>query len=272
MTPGLREAAIAAAERGERGPAMRDRRVTSFSFVRALVCGVLVALLPATAGATGPRAVIELFTSQGCSSCPPADKLLGELARDPSLVAMSLPVDYWDYLGWKDTLASPYNTARQRAYARLRGDRQVYTPQVVVNGRTHAIGSDRAAIEEAIAQTRRAAATMSVPVTLTASSQGLAVSVGESASASAGEVWLYALSSAVPVKIGRGENTGRTITYVNVCRRWVKLGDWHGKAASWTVPLAEIRGEGINAAAVIVQGGRSDSPGAMLGAAFAALD
>ena len=100
-----------------------------------------------------PRALIELFTSQGCSSCPPADKLLGELAADPSLVALSDPIDYWDYLGWKDTLASPAHSARQRAYAHVRGDREVYTPQIVVNGATHVLGSDRAAIERAISQT-----------------------------------------------------------------------------------------------------------------------
>src|SRR6266508_3656100 len=108
-----------------------------------------------------PRAVIELFTSQGCSSCPPADRLVGELARDPSIVAMSLPVDYWDYLGWKDTLANPRHTARQRGYARVRGDREVYTPQVVVNGAFHVIGSDKAAIEHVIAKSRQNPAALS---------------------------------------------------------------------------------------------------------------
>src|SRR5499433_38070 len=95
----------------------------------ALLCAVVGLTVPATAAET--RAVIELFTSQGCSSCPPADHLLGQLAKDPTLVAMSLPIDYWDYLGWKDTLAEPRNTARQRAYSKLRPDREVYTPQVV---------------------------------------------------------------------------------------------------------------------------------------------
>src|SRR6266568_7007261 len=95
------------------------------------------ALTAASAGE--PRAVIELFTSQGCSSCPAADKLLGELAHDPSLLTMSLAVDYWDYLGWKDTLALHGHTVRQRAYAEVRGDREVYTPQVVVNGVAHAL-------------------------------------------------------------------------------------------------------------------------------------
>src|SRR5277367_5608682 len=106
--------------------AMVRRRLASAP----LVAGFLIATL-AVAQAGEPRALLELFTSQGCSSCPSADKLLGEFSADPSVVALSLPIDIWDYLGWKDTLASPAQTARQRAYARLRGDRQVYTPQVV---------------------------------------------------------------------------------------------------------------------------------------------
>ena len=124
-----------------------------------------------------PRALLELFTSQGCSSCPPADKLLGELADDPSLVAISLPIDYWDYLGWKDTLAIPAHSARQRAYARVRGDRQVYTPQIVVNGATHVLGSDRAAVERAIAQTDRNAAIMSAHVLVSVGGGDLNVKV-----------------------------------------------------------------------------------------------
>src|ERR1700685_771241 len=113
-----------------------------------------------------PRALLELFTSQGCSSCPAADKLLGDLASDPTLIALSDPIDYWDYLGWKDTLASPAHSARQRAYARMRGDRQVYTPQIVVNGSTHVLGSDRPAVEHVIAQTEQKPAVMSLPVLL----------------------------------------------------------------------------------------------------------
>src|SRR5690349_13684536 len=89
----------------------------------------------ASAGEIGERrAVVELFTSQGCSSCPPADHLLSELARDPNIIALTLPVTYWDYLGWKDTLGSAAHSARQKAYSMARGDRKVYTPQVIVNG------------------------------------------------------------------------------------------------------------------------------------------
>src|SRR5690348_5503498 len=123
---------------------MRRRRVALS------LAAVASAVLTSFAVQAEPRGVVELFTSQGCSSCPPADKLAGELSRDPSLVVMSLPIDYWDYLGWKDTLALPGHSNRQRAYSRARGDREVYTPQAVVNGIVHALGSDRQAIEHAI--------------------------------------------------------------------------------------------------------------------------
>ena len=116
---------------------MSDRR---FACLGALIATLAIA--PAVTAVAEPRAVVELFTSQGCSSCPAADRLLGELGKDPDLLALSLPIDYWDYLGWKDTLASPGHSARQRAYAKVRGDREVYTPQIVVNGATHVLGSD----------------------------------------------------------------------------------------------------------------------------------
>src|SRR5271169_3158029 len=128
------------------------------------VCAIVAVIRPAVAE---PRAVVELFTSQGCSSCPPADKVIGELAKDPSVIALSMPIDYWDYLGWKDTLADARFSARQKAYSRMRGDREVYTPQVVINGSVHVIGSDRAGIESAIGATRKNDSVMSVPVTMT---------------------------------------------------------------------------------------------------------
>jgi len=235
-----------------------------------LIAGILIA----TYGMAGaePRAVLELFTSQGCSSCPEADKLLGELAGDPALIALSVPIDYWDYLGWKDTLASPGHSARQRAYARVRGDRQVYTPQIVVNGSMHVLGSDRAAIERTIVQTDQKPSVMSLPVQLSVVGGNLGVAVkakdGEHA---AGEVWLCPLARAIAVAIGRGENHGRTITYHNVVRRWVKLGDWNGNDATWTVPVSEIKTDEVDAAAVVVQEGTRDKPGIILGAAFTPL-
>ena len=99
--------------------------------------------------------VVELFTSEGCSSCPPADALLGELATRPNVLALSFHVDYWDRLGWKDPFSSPEATARQQHYARLLGLDTVYTPQIVVDGSWEAVGSDQAAVERALDQARR---------------------------------------------------------------------------------------------------------------------
>jgi hypothetical protein len=235
------------------------------------VCAIVAMIRPAHAD---PRAVVELFTSQGCSSCPPADKILGELARDPSVIALSMPIDYWDYLGWKDTLADSRFSARQKAYSRVRGDREVYTPQVVVNGSAHVIGSDRAGIESAIDATGKSDGVMSVPVTMTQSGKEVTVSVAASSKGSAvthGEVWICSISKAVPISIGRGENSGREVTYHNVVRNLLKVGDWSGTSGSWTVPLENISREGVDAAVAYVQDGTRDKPGAMLGAAITPL-
>jgi hypothetical protein len=236
-----------------------------------LVAGLLFATV-AVAQAGEPRALLELFTSQGCSSCPPADKLLGEFSADPSVVALSVPIDYWDYLGWKDTLANPAHSARQRAYAHLRGDRQVYTPQIVVNGAAHALGSDHAAIEHAIALTDQKPGVMSLPVLVSMGGSGLNVQVDTAKTDHAtGEVWLCPLAKSVPVTIERGENRGRTITYHNVVRNWVKLGDWTGAKMNWNVPISEIEASDADSAAVMVQEGTQDKPGIILGAAYYSL-
>lgn len=241
----------------------------------AFAAAILSTCVAAPASAE-PRAVIELFTSQGCSSCPAADKVLGELSRDPSLVTMSLAVDYWDYLGWKDTLALHGHSDRQRAYAEARGDREVYTPQIVVNGVVHVLGSDKAAIEKAIAQTRRDAATLALPVSMAIADGKVTVNVPAASNGyRSGEVWLCPVTSTVSVDIGRGENHGHTLTYHNVVRRWVKLGDWSGKAESFSVPLNEIpKGayslKEIDRLDVVVQSGVASKPGLMLGTATAA--
>jgi len=232
-----------------------------------LIAGLLIA--SSGLACAEPKALLELFTSQGCSSCPPADKLLGELANDPSLIALSDPIDYWDYLGWKDTLAMPGHSTRQRAYAHMRGDRDVYTPQVVVNGSVDALGSDRAAIEHAVAQTEDKPAVMSLPVLLSLGGGNLNVNVvAKGTEHAGGEVWLCPLARAVTVEIGRGENHGRTITYHNVVRRWLKLGEWSGSEAVWSIPMSEIRANDIDAAAVLVQEGTREKPGIVLGAAY----
>jgi hypothetical protein len=228
------------------------------------------AAVPVNAGAE-PRAVVELFTSQGCSSCPAADQVLGELSEDPSIITMSLPIDYWDYIGWKDTLALPGHTKRQWAYAHALGDRGVYTPQAVVNGSMQVVGSDRAAIENAITQSQKHADALTLPVSLSIADGQIKIAAATSKAASSGEVWLCSLSRAVPVVIGRGENHGRTITYHNVVRHWAKVGEWTGAAGTWTVPVKDVQADGVDEVAVVVQAGNAQNPGAMLGAAITAL-
>lgn len=251
--------------------------VIRFGFRSLAVAAALVCSAGSAMAQTAPRAVVELFTSQGCSSCPPADQLLGELANDKSLVAMTLPIDYWDYLGWKDTLALHGHSARQRAYSIARGDREVYTPQVVVNGVVHVLGSDKAAIEAAIAQSRRDTAALALPVRVAVAAGVVTVTLPDSDAAnSGGEVWLCPVSGKVSVKIGRGENRGNTVTYTNVVRRWVKLGDWNGKAQTFTYKVDDLTDAtfmltDIDRVDVVVQQGEAAKPGLMLGAATASL-
>lgn len=243
----------------------RARSLLAGSFTLAMLC--------ASAAVAEPRAVVELFTSQGCSSCPAADTVASELARDSSLIVMSLPIDYWDYLGWKDTLALHGHSNRQRAYASSRGDREVYTPQVIVNGSVQVLGSDKGAIERAVSQSRKNAATLALPVGLSLNGEALTVAVSQAKDAAArGEVWLCALTRSIPVSVTRGENSGHTLTYTNVVRRWVKLGDWSGAAQNFNVPLADLRAmPDVDSVAVVVQSGNASSPGAMLGASMTSL-
>ncbi|MHC4046897.1 DUF1223 domain-containing protein [Bradyrhizobium sp. 23AC] len=234
------------------------------------ICAIVAVIRPAEAD---PRAVVELFTSQGCSSCPPADQIIGDLSKDPSIIALSMPIDYWDYLGWKDTLADSRFSARQRAYSRMRGDREVYTPQVVVNGSTHVIGSDRVGIESAIGKTDKGTGVMSVPVTMSLAGKQINVSVAASnePAVSHGEVWICSIAKSVPIAITRGENRGQQVTYHNVVRNLLKVGDWTGRSESWTVPIENLTRDGVDGAVVYVQDGSRDKPGTMLGAAYTSL-
>jgi hypothetical protein len=249
---------------------MRGRRYLALAII---ATAATVAQLASTqsASAEQPRAVVELFTSQGCSSCPPADRLLAEMAKDPTVIPLSLPIDYWDYLGWKDTLALAGHANRQRAYSRALGANGVYTPQAIVNGSAQALGSDHAAIEQAIAKSRTNTATLSQPLTVTIADGQLTVTAPKGDAAPA-EVWLCPLAKSVEVAIGRGENSGHTFTYHNVVRRWIKLGDWNGQAASWSIPVVNLESAGVDAVAVVLQSGAGSTPGVMLGAAMTSLD
>jgi hypothetical protein len=226
----------------------------------------LAAAGPAPAGEP-PKAVVELFTSQGCSSCPPADRVLSELAREPGVIALSLPVDYWDYLGWKDTLASPAHSARQRAYSNARGDRQVFTPQMVVNGKVSCVGSDRAQIGRSITRVSAGRDQLPVRIDLAEAGPTLLIDIGRADPPAAGEVWVLPVARAREVAIGRGENRGRSVTYANVVRGMIRAGFWSGAAARLEMPLKKARAGEADSYVVLLQEGDQDKPGAILGAA-----
>ncbi|MBB3770507.1 hypothetical protein FHS55_001102 [Angulomicrobium tetraedrale] len=245
-----------------------------FALAGASLAGLLALQGPAAAEEAGvkpvpsPRAVIELFTSQGCSSCPPADRLVGELGQQPDVMTLTLAVDYWDYLGWKDTLAKHGHSLRQKAYAKLRGDGQMFTPQAVVNGSFMTVGSDRAALERAIAGDQR----LPVPVEIDTRDGRVTVRVGASPPGTgSGEVWLCPVASSMTVDIGRGENEGTKITYHNVVRGWTKLGDWTGGEARFDTVLRPQPGFNADAVAVLVQSGNASEPGRIVGAALQPL-
>jgi hypothetical protein len=225
-----------------------------------------LALLSTTAFAGEQKIVVELFTSQGCSSCPPADRLLGELAGDDSLVALSLPVDYWDYLGWHDTLAKPVYSKRQRGYSEQRGSAEVFTPQIIVNGVTQVVGSDRSAIKNACT---KAAKEKPVSVTLRKNAGKVEIEVS-GGSGTPAAVWLLSVAQEKPVVIGRGENRGKTVTYHNVVRDFRKLADWNGAPIRQSITLNEITGD-ADMVAVLVQPGSIEKPGPIRGAAALSL-
>ncbi|MBG1230817.1 DUF1223 domain-containing protein [Aestuariivirga litoralis] len=191
-------------------------------------------LFSSMARAAQSPVLVELFTSQGCSDCPPADKLAAQLMKEPGVFVVSMNVDYWDYLGWKDTLGKAEWSRRQETYAKQRGDGEVYTPQMVINGMEHAVGSNRGAVDAAIASARKKAAL--VPVSLRQNGNEISISVGPGAGKA--QVGLLTLTPEVAVKIGRGENAGATVTYHNVARKLDVLGEWDGTAKVFTAGQA----------------------------------
>ena len=204
---------------------------------RALGLGVGAISLPIThrsAFADAPSPVlVELFTSQGCSSCPPADALAGKLKLEPGVVVLSFNVDYWDYLGWRDTLAKPEYSQRQYDYASARGDGQVYTPQMVINGVTHTSGTGQGAVEEMIAKARKQ--TKLIPLKLDVTSSEIKASIPDVPGVGDTTLWLMAVAPMLKQKIERGENAGASISYHNVVRKLVPAAMWKGGSyqGSW---------------------------------------
>ena len=216
----------------------------------------------ALAGNSRPLTVVELFTSQGCSSCPPADAHLGELTEEEDLLALSFHVDYWDNLGWKDPYSSADNTRRQRTYAHFMDLRYVYTPQMVIQGTLQATGSDRETIQDQIGDARKLPR---IDVELTRNDKALQITLGKISHPVKADVFMVVFDKEHTTKVKRGENRGETITNRNVVRTLKRIGSWRGNAANLSTTLDENG----DACAVIVQ---SRDSGTILGAATMALN
>lgn len=203
--------------------------------------------------------VIELFTSQGCASCPPADEYLGELAQRRDVLALAFHVDYWNYIGWEDPFSSAEATARQHDYGQFFDLRAVYTPQMVIDGTTHEIGSDRGAVASAI---KNAARAPKIPVTLLNDETGFRVHIGEGEPGTRARVLFVEFEPEAVTEVQRGENEGKRLVEYNIVESWEVIGTWDGSATEIALPQGDAYQ--ASAGAVIVQ---EDPVGAIYGAA-----
>jgi hypothetical protein len=226
-----------------------------------LAATALAAGLWSGTAAAGEPVLVELFTSQGCSSCPPADRYLGELAGHADIVALAFHVDYWDYIGWQDKFARPEHTARQRDYRDALDLRTLYTPQMVIDGRYDAVGSDRSKVEASI---EVAGQTAKLPVSLSTAAGKLRISMpaATSAPASPASLWLALYHRRIETPVTRGENAGATLVEYNIVRELKRIDSWTGAAVD--LALDVDMSDGNTGCAVFVQ---LDGNGPVLGVA-----
>ena len=241
---------------------------------RSLLCALalLVLGLPASSPSLGgefrqgPKAVLELFTSQGCSSCPQADALLEEMGARPDVVTLAYHVDYWDYIGWEDTFGDKENSKRQRDYAAAWGSSRIFTPQLVVNGECGVVGNKRDKVDAALS-------TASIPLEVKLTDAGndtldvdIAGRTGDGLSEAV--VWLVTYINRAEVAIDRGENEGKKVAYTHIVTGRQVLGMWDpATGATLKLPLGEVLTGKSDGAAILVQQDKNGLPGPILGAA-----
>lgn len=242
---------------------MFDARLSLMRIALAVfLLGAVAPLSIAHAEEAKPLVVVELFTSQGCNSCPPADTYLGELAMRPDVLALAFHVDYWNYIGWTDPFATKLATQRQHDYSRQLGLRYVYTPQMVINGTTEGVGSERQTIApliKAAANERQGKAA----VTLQRDTDGkLLVHIGDGTAHEPATIWLVGIDHERSTQVLRGENGGSTLHEFQIVRSFKEIGTWRGQALDLAVAGSEAAGDGN--VAVLVQFGGT---GRIIGAA-----
>jgi hypothetical protein len=239
-----------------------------FRHTSVFIAGVVVALA-AMGGAqaqsvqANTKAVVELFTSQGCSSCPPADALLTSLAEREDVVALAYHVDYWDYIGWEDTFGAKDFSDRQRGYAKSWGSTRIFTPQMVINGGEGVVGSRRDEVHDAVTS-----AQLPLPVSLVAHGDMLKLDVPADATLEDATIWLVRYLDRADVAIDKGENAGKTMVYTQVVVDRQPVGMWEAAAgAQIKLPLEQFAGEDNGGLAILIQAERNGLPGPILGAA-----
>jgi len=230
-----------------------------------LVAGLVYAGAAFAGEVRAPKGVIELFTSQGCSSCPPADAALGELVAQGDMVVLSYHVDYWNYLGWTDTLSSKENTERQYGYAKSLGRSGVYTPQVVINGRDHVKGTDLAVINDKVKTLSQNGKGLDVPVT--AAMRGDEIEIEIDAGKGQADVVVAYFTKRQQVDVTKGENSGKTMEYWHAVYDVQSVGTWNGQSMKLTLPGKLMGKSKKDGCAILLQAsGPGGEPGAILGA------
>ena len=219
--------------------------------------------IASTSASASPRpVVIELFTSQGCNSCPPADALLGEYANNPNVIALAFHVDYWDYLGWRDPFALPIGKSRQRGYVQSLQLASAFTPQSIVDGRISIVGSDRRGLVAAVNEKHDG-----VPVLLNKTSDALTITLPESSLSENADISLVAYQTSASTSVPRGENAGHTLKEFNIVRFFRQLDPWNGHATKLSLPLSILPAE-VNRLAILIQ---KKNQGSIIGAAAIGL-
>ncbi|MBX4907281.1 MULTISPECIES: thioredoxin family protein [Rhizobium] len=212
-----------------------------------------------------PKGVVELFTSQGCSSCPPADAAFRKLVNQGDVIALAYHIDYWNYLGWADTLSSKENTERQYGYARTMGRSNVYTPQAIVNGRGHLAGADLTGINSKIDTYSSEGNGLTIPVSAAMRGDELEIKIG-AGQGKANVVMVY-FDKEKTIDVEKGENSGKKISYLHSVTNVETVGMWDGKATSLTLPASVLQRPQLEGCAILLQSATADGdPAAILGA------
>lgn len=236
----------------------------------ALIAGLVFAGVAMADESSTPKGVVELFTSQGCSSCPPADSTFGQLVAQGNVVALSYHVDYWNYLGWTDTLGSKENTERQYGYAKTLGRSNVYTPQAIINGRDHVKGTDLPAINAKVDTMQTSGNGLVVPISAAMHGDEIEINIGQNGTAKLppeADVVVAYFTKHQQIEVTKGENSGKNMDYWNSVYDVQSVGAWNGKAMKLTLPGKFMGKSKKDGCAILLQAsGPNGEPAAIIGA------